>query len=52
MNYSFHPAAEAEFLESIGYYESKVPGLGGAFIEEFETLSFLFGFSIVTISAN
>ena len=36
MTYSFHPAAEAEFLESVGYYESKVPGLGGAFIEEFE----------------
>lgn len=34
MNYSFHPAAEAEFLESVGYYESKVPGLGGAFTEE------------------
>lgn len=30
MNYSFHPAAEAEFLESVGYYESKVPGLGDA----------------------
>jgi hypothetical protein len=43
MNYSFHPAAEAEFLESVGYYESKVPGLGGAFIEEFETLASLLG---------
>jgi len=32
MNNSFHPAAEAEFLESVGFYESKVPGLGGAFI--------------------
>lgn len=38
MNYFFHPAAEAEFLESVGYYESKVPGLGGTFIEEFEAL--------------
>ena len=37
MNYSFHPAAEAEFLEAVGYYESKVKGLGVAFIEEFET---------------
>lgn len=36
MTYSFHPAAEAEFLESVGYYEFKVPGLGGALIEEFE----------------
>ncbi|KXS54769.1 MAG: Uncharacterized protein AWU57_852 [Marinobacter sp. T13-3] len=43
MNYSFHPAAEAEFLESVGYYESKVPGLGGAFIEEFEALASLVG---------
>lgn len=43
MNYSFHPAAEAEFLESVGYYESKVPGLGGAFIEEFEALAKLIG---------
>ncbi len=41
MNYSFHPAAEAEFLESVGYYESRVPGLGGAFIEEFEALAVL-----------
>jgi len=30
MKYYFHPAAEAEFLESVGYYESKVSGLGGA----------------------
>ena len=38
MSYSFHPAAEAELLESVGYYESKVPGLGGALIDEFEIL--------------
>ena len=38
MSYSFHPAAEAEFLESVGYYESKVPGLGAALIDEFEAL--------------
>tara|TARA_R110001583_G_scaffold74485_3_gene206388 strand:- start:620 stop:970 length:351 start_codon:yes stop_codon:yes gene_type:complete len=43
MNYSFHPAAEAEFLETVGYYESKVPGLGGAVIEEFEALAALVG---------
>lgn len=43
MNYSFHPAAEAEFLESVGYYESKVPGLGGALIEDFEALAKLIG---------
>ena len=39
MTYSFHPAAEAEFLESVGYYELEVPGLGGAFKEEFEALA-------------
>lgn len=43
MNYSFHPAAEAEFLESVGFYESKVPGLGGALIDEFEALANLIG---------
>lgn len=43
MNYSFHPAAEAEFLESVGYYESKVSGLGEAFITEFEALATLIG---------
>ena len=43
MNYSFHPAAEAEFLESVGYYESKVPGLGDALIAEFEALAKLIG---------
>ena len=43
MIYTFHPAAEAEFLESVGYYESKVPGLGGALIEEFEALANLVG---------
>ncbi|SDS12595.1 hypothetical protein SAMN05216198_1235 [Halopseudomonas litoralis] len=45
MNYSFHPAAEAEFLESVGYYETKVPGLGGALIKEFEALTSLLGAS-------
>ena len=39
MSYLFHPAAEAEFLESVGYYESRVPGLGAAFIKEFEALA-------------
>jgi hypothetical protein len=43
MNYFFHPAAEAEFLESVGYYESKVSGLGGALIKEFEALAELIG---------
>ena len=39
MTYKFHPAAEAEFLESVGYYESKVKGFGGVLIQEFETLA-------------
>jgi plasmid stabilization system protein ParE len=36
MTFEFHPAAEAEFLESVGFYESRVPGLGKAFLLEFE----------------
>jgi toxin ParE1/3/4 len=39
MTYFFHPAVEAEFLESVGYYESLVLGLGGALIEETEALA-------------
>ncbi|RUO73296.1 type II toxin-antitoxin system RelE/ParE family toxin [Idiomarina ramblicola] len=38
MSYTFHPAAESEFLESVGYYESKVQGLGQALINEFSVL--------------
>ena len=38
MSYTFHPAAESEFLESVGYYESKVKGLGQALIREFSGL--------------
>lgn len=41
MNYSFHPAAEAEFLESVSYYESKVPGLGGILKKFRQCLSLL-----------
>ena len=36
MNYGFHPSAEAEYLESIAYYESKRPGLGASYLAEFE----------------
>jgi len=36
MSYFFHPAAEAEYLESIAYYESKRPGLGAMYLAEFE----------------
>jgi plasmid stabilization system protein ParE len=38
MKLEFHSAAEAEFLEVVGYYESRVPGLGNALIEEMEAL--------------
>jgi toxin ParE1/3/4 len=38
MIYEFHPAAEAEFLESVGFYESRAQGLGEAFIAEFEAV--------------
>ena len=36
MSYFFHPAGEAEYLESIAYYESKHPGLGATYLGEFE----------------
>ena len=36
MNYVFHPAAEAEHLESVAYLESKRPGLGALYLAEFE----------------
>ena len=38
MNYYFHPAAEAEHLEMVGYYESKRPGLGASYLVEFENI--------------
>ena len=38
MSYFFHPAAEAEHLESIAYYESKRPGLGAIYLAEFENI--------------
>lgn len=37
MSYQFHPAAEAEHLETVAYYESKQPGLGASYLAEFET---------------
>ena len=36
MSYYFHPAAEAEHLETVAYYESKRPGLGVTYLAEFE----------------
>ncbi|MBC8554039.1 MAG: type II toxin-antitoxin system RelE/ParE family toxin [Candidatus Brocadiales bacterium] len=38
MSYFFHPAAEAEHLETVAYFESKRPGLGASYIAEFENI--------------
>jgi plasmid stabilization system protein ParE len=38
MSYYFHPAAEAEHLETVAYYESKRPGLGASYLAEFEKI--------------
>lgn len=35
----FHPEAEAEFLESVAFYEAKVSGLGKRFIIDMEMVS-------------
>lgn len=35
MSYSFHPAAEAEHLEQIAFYESRRKGLGGRYRDHF-----------------
>ena len=35
MNYSFHPAAEAEHLEQIAFYQSRQQGLGSRYRELF-----------------
>ena len=36
MKYEFHPAAESEHLETAAYYESKLAGLGAAYLMEFQ----------------
>ena len=36
MRYEFHPLAEAEYLESVAYYEGCRKGLGLRFVEAFE----------------
>ena len=38
MNYVFHPAAEAEHLETVAYFESKRAGLGALYLAEFEKI--------------
>lgn len=36
MSYVFHPAAEAEHLETVAYLESKRPGLAALYLADFE----------------
>lgn len=36
MSYEFHTGAELEYLEAIAFYELQRPGIGLAFLDEFE----------------
>ena len=36
MTYRFHPAAEAEHLETVAWYETRRAGLGAQYLAEFE----------------
>ena len=36
MTYRFHPAAEAEHLETVAWYETRKAGLGAQYLAEFE----------------
>jgi len=36
MNYRFHRAALAEHLDEVAFYESRLPGLGADYLDEFE----------------
>jgi plasmid stabilization system protein ParE len=38
MRIEFHPAAGRELTDSARYYESKLPGLGADFLDEFRRL--------------
>ena len=38
MNYRFLRAARAEHLEEVAFYESRSPGLGAAYLAEFEAV--------------
>lgn len=41
MNYGFLPAAEAEYLQAVRFFEEQRPGLGAALINEFERIATL-----------
>lgn len=38
MSYRFHRAALAEHLDQVAFYESRQPGLGADYLEEFDGL--------------
>ncbi len=38
MNYSFLLEAETEYLQAVGFFEERQPGLGAALIMEFESV--------------
>lgn len=38
MNYSFLLEAETEYLQAVGFFEERQPGLGAALITEFESV--------------
>jgi len=38
MNYQFHPDAFDEHHDSVGFYQSRLPGLGADYIAEFESV--------------
>lgn len=37
MTLQYHPEAEAELIEAAQFYEHKLPGLGTAFLDEFDS---------------
>ena len=36
MRVTYHPEAEAEVIEAALFYDGRVPGLGGQFLDEFD----------------
>ena len=38
MTYQFHPAAQAEHLDTVAYYETQQAGLGASYLAEFEAV--------------
>lgn len=46
MNYTFHPAAEAEFIEAVRFYESRRSGLGADLLDEVRRIAQLIAKSL------